>query len=375
MTSASHPSSISPHNASSRPRLIGLDFLRGIAVIAVILLHTDEWNGIETLPPGWTTLRECAGFGVPFFLAASFYLLAGKVSTHPQQSFPLRTRLSRLLVPYAVWSGIYLGYKIIRYGALGKLSVLQSLANNAGTILFVGGAGFHLYFLPLLIIGTLVFKLWADQPFLHKQGLVLVVFLIISLGLYEGLIQTGNTVQVASGTAFSGWLGTRATHPLLRPGLVYLAWAIRCLPYVIGAFVLYPLAKKRPLLSQPGATCMAWTLLFCGINLLGYQLLPPGLLEVLRGGVGVWLAIALSYHLKSHPLILSLGNCAFGIYLVHLLFLEVFQTVWIRVSPVTAKAPSLAALLGIVGLTFLCSWGVTHQLMRRRSLARWLFGV
>lgn len=378
MTSASDKTIARSLQNPARPsRLLGLDLLRGAAVIGVILLHADEWNGIEQLPAGWLSWVALSLFAVPFFLAASFYLAVSKFIEQPERPFSLGPRLRRLLIPYVVWSGIYLLYKIARYGLLGDWDVLRSITSDPILIIFVGGAGFHLYFLPLLMTGTVLLKSLSGSVKYKLKGITGLIFFILSLSLYELVIQTGNTVDVSSGSAFNGWLESALTtnNLLLRPVLVYLAWAIRCLPYIAFAFVIYPILTKQVNLLRSWSVFVVIALSFLMLNLYGSTILPLGLFEVFQGYMGVILAITLSSHLSSHPIIKSLGRCSFGIYLCHLLFLEVFQTVWIRVSPETARNPSIILLFGIIGLTFLLSWGLTQWLIQRRILAPWLFGM
>ena len=372
------PSKAIPPNGSKnlRPRLLGLDLLRGLAMLAVILLHADEWSGIETLPDSWPAWIEFANFAVPFFLAASFYLSIGKLISHPEKPFPLSVRLNRLMMPYVAWSAIYLAYKIVRYGLLGKIALLQSLASDPLLIMFVGGAGFHLYFLPLLMTGTALLKPLSGKPLSLLKGMAAPFMFGLSVLLYNALLQGGNMVETSLGVAFAGWFAPPTTNNvILRPLLVYLAWSIRCLPYITFAIVLYPLVQKRPNFYRNWGAFVGLAIAFIGVNLYGSQWISPGLLEVLRGYSGVLFAIALSYCLKPHLIIANLGVCSFGIYLIHLLFLEIFQTIWIRLSPETAKAPSLTLLFGIILLTFALSWGLTHWLMQRRSAAKWLFGT
>lgn len=80
-----------------KPRLIGIDLLRGIAIYAVVILHLDEV--ILERHPSWTVITQFASFAVPFFLAASFYLSGDRlyVSDRP---YNLELRLARVLVSY-----------------------------------------------------------------------------------------------------------------------------------------------------------------------------------------------------------------------------------------------------------------------------------
>ena len=92
---------VNTENRTEKTRLTGVDLFRGIAVLAVIILHSDE--GISTSPQGWETILEFSGFAVPFFLAASFYLAFTKIYVN-KGNFVLKERLVRLLTPYLFWT-------------------------------------------------------------------------------------------------------------------------------------------------------------------------------------------------------------------------------------------------------------------------------
>ena len=78
-------------------RLIGIDLFRGLAVLAVAILHVVEGGSIDSIS-GWRQITDFALFAVPFFLALSFYLAIEKLYLSPQP-YPLGARLTRLLVP------------------------------------------------------------------------------------------------------------------------------------------------------------------------------------------------------------------------------------------------------------------------------------
>ncbi|HCF30704.1 MAG TPA: hypothetical protein DEV81_26715, partial [Cyanobacteria bacterium UBA11049] len=95
-----------------KQRLTGIDLLRGLAIYAVVILHSDE--GILVKPMGWGAILQFSNFAVPFFLATSFYLIINKLYVSGPQ-FPWKTRLTRLLIPYGFWSFVYLLQKSIKY--------------------------------------------------------------------------------------------------------------------------------------------------------------------------------------------------------------------------------------------------------------------
>ena len=137
-------------------RLTGVDMFRGIAVYAVVILHSDE--GISVHPPIWEFIVKFSNFAVPFFLATSFYLAIKKLYISGSK-YKLKPRLSRLLIPYGFWTLVYLLYKALKYLVDNELDRLNSLFQDPVALIFLGGAAFHLYFLPLLFAGTINVKI------------------------------------------------------------------------------------------------------------------------------------------------------------------------------------------------------------------------
>lgn len=355
-------------------RLIGIDLFRGLAILAVAILHVD--GGIKVLPTGWSRITDFALFAVPFFLALSFYLAIDKlyVSSHP---YPLRSRLIRLLVPYGIWSGIYLLYKVIKYSVTGEISTLVDLVGDPLSLICFGGAAFHLYFLPLLAIGTVLIKFveWAISRKISLLKLAL-LFLVSLLG-YEALLSSGNEYQLGVGRAFEPLMAAILPfgnyNPILRLILATAAWIIRCLPYVLLSSVLaHPsahkfrrnLESKRPFL---------WLFIFLVLSVFVARFLPRSVYEVARGYSALLAAISISSILKHNYSIENLGTCSFGIYFIHLLIIEIFQSICKRVYPdYIFHVNSAFLLLAAIG-AFGISWIITALLIQNKKLSRIIF--
>ncbi|MBE9166069.1 acyltransferase family protein [Pleurocapsales cyanobacterium LEGE 06147] len=352
-------------------RLTGVDLFRGIAVYAVIILHSDE--GIPVLPAGWAQILEFSCFAVPFFLATSFYLAIAKI--YASGRFQLNLRLQRLLIPYAFWSVFYLCYKAAKYLVSNQPERLYVLSQDPFALIFCGGAAFHLYFLSLLITGTILIKfveIWIKNKIELK---VLTSLFVLSLIGYEILIVSDNNFSNISGVAFQSLLNSILPsgnfNPLLRLILVVFAWTIRCLPYIFLALLLnHPrLSQYLPRFNRKNA--IALLLIFLTLNIFGNYFLPQGIEEVIIGYAALLSAIYLSVILPESLMILNLGVCSFGIYLIHLLIVEIFQMVSKRVYPILLTQPSLFSLLIVVTLTFLISWMLTSISLKRQLVSRW----
>ncbi|EKQ68649.1 hypothetical protein OsccyDRAFT_3187 [Leptolyngbyaceae cyanobacterium JSC-12] len=362
-------------------RLIGIDLFRGLAIYAVILLHIDE--GIQTVPVAWSKVTDFSMFAVPFFLATAFYLAINKLY-HSKDSYPLRQRLVRLLIPYGIWSAFYLVYKSAKYIAAGESGKLAQLFQDPLSLVFFGGAAFHLYFLPLLATGTLLIRLveiLIRRRFSFK-GLGFLT--LVSIGIYEIVLLTGNGLKTPENVAFESLLAaifsSGNSNPLLRLFLVEIFWALKCLPYVmVAAFLTHP-ALNQHFLRRVSRHALIWILAFVVLNAVGAFLLPQAIYEVSRGYAALIAAIACSASLNSASLkgislIESLGLCAFGIYLMHLFFVEIFQSIFVRLNPNYVNEPSIIVFLLVSMVILLLAWGITALLMRRKVLSRLLFGV
>lgn len=336
----------------TKSRLRGVDWVRGIAVFAVVILHTDE--GLSQVPPLWQALTILARFAVPFFLAASFYFSASTLYCIPDQ-FPWQRRLARLLVPYFVWSTFYLAYRTFKYGLTRQPERIWASLRDPLSLIFLGGSTLHLYFLPLLLVGTCLmgtvglFVIRQHLPQRYLLGLT-----ILGSLAYEGLLRSGNGFEPVSGTAFrslSSLLPVVDT-PAARLGFVAFVWGIQCLPYLLLAVSL----ARIPMQTWWHSNIRRPVVIVGSLTLLFGWLLPPSLYELLSGYSAMLMALTLSPVISPNRTVERLGDCAFGIYLIHLLFVETFQTIVKRMYPAFNEMASTQALLLAATAIFLLSW-------------------
>lgn len=356
-------------------RLVGIDLFRGFAIYAVILLHIDE--GIQNIPTAWSKITDFALFAVPFFLATAFYFAINKLH-QSKEPYPLLQRLLRLLIPYGFWSIFYLLYKSAKYIAGGDSAKLAGLFQDPLSIIFFGGAAFHLYFLPLLATGTLLIRL-VENLIVRKFSLrVLGIFALVSVLLYEAVLLSDNGLKTPENMAFESLLRaifpTGNSIPPLRLILVMFFWALKCLPYIMVAAVLTHPALNQRFLKLVSQHSLLGIIVFVILNAFGAFVLPPAIYEIARGYAALIAAIAFSFLLKENSLFRSLGLCSFGIYLIHLLFVEVFQSIFVRLNPNYVNDPSIVVFLLASMVILLLSWGITALLMQRKVLSRLLFG-
>jgi len=365
-------------------RFYGVELCRGLSTYAVILVHSGDETWGLSIDSNAITFRMLFYFAVPFFLAAAFYFMTAKPENGKSLVF-WRSRIDRLIVPYAIWSVIFLLARIIIFTHSNKPDRLQQLIQDPLAIVFLGGASYHLYFLPLLLAGTpLILLLPLLQKF--KVDRYSLIFLsVVSLFLYYCLEASGNGFNLGTNIAFQNlldlWQLSPKQHPVLRLALVELAWIIRCLPYFFVALTLHQFllnhSVSKRLLHSTFAT-VGWAIAFVTINTLGKSCLPGVVQEILGAYTLLIFGFALSNYLDKGKLVnisISVGACSFGIYLLHPFAMNVVKPVVGRVFPAATTSVSIPSMLLLSIPCFLLSWLTVTYLCKSKLLAKYLLGA
>jgi hypothetical protein len=146
-----------------------------------------------------------------------------------------RSKVERILIPYAIWTMIFFISRIIIFALTKKADRLQQLLQDPLSIIFFGGASYHLYFLPLLLTGTLLVLLIPLLARYKISTFKLLLIVTISTILYAFLEIYGNGFQLKdTSIAFENLANNFKIdfekNPLLRFVSIEVAWIIRCLP-------------------------------------------------------------------------------------------------------------------------------------------------
>ena len=137
-------------------RLGALDICRGLAILAVLFIHVSG-HFLPALHPAkshappslsWYALAVPnldAQWAVPCFLMLSAFVNALSLARTPNVSRYARRRLQTAVLPYVLWSGVYMAVN----HALGHLPHIS--LGHMVKLLLTGTAEFHLYFFVLVI--------------------------------------------------------------------------------------------------------------------------------------------------------------------------------------------------------------------------------
>lgn len=303
------PKAVHRDPEGARRRFPGLDAVRVLALLTVIVIHADHWplqgGGTDRLV--WSTVDELARVAVPLFVILSGFLMAyGRQDRVPWRTFATR-RLTRSLLPWLVWAPVYALVGVFLTGEVpaGWQGIGGWLSLGAG----------HLWFLILVPQLYILFRVWPRS----RRGTVMAAVLAL-------LVQTGLC-------AYRLW--APAAAPL---NSVFLANGFELSPFWIGYFGIGVALGARFARSRP--RWPAWpfwlavpagaALLLSGVDVSGAASpdFAQGTGAFLRPALpllaaSVFLATALSAdrllarHRRLQAAMSLIGRYSLGIYIVH----------------------------------------------------------
>jgi peptidoglycan/LPS O-acetylase OafA/YrhL len=292
----------------SKDRLPWVDVCRGLAILAVVLIHV--FGRLQTqLTPGAKTwyavavLHHVMHFAVPAFLLISVFVNAGSLLRRWSPGRFLLSRIKTVVWPYLVWCAVYIFYQ--HQGGFAGFGWRDALYQVA-----YGKAYPHLYFMVVLIqilivLPPLVLLFRRKPPFLAAAvgGIALTLAVYAANRFYLRMPYPGS---------FFMWY-----TPVIALGL-WLASQVDRLPDILRCSL--PAAS---LLTAVFALLYFWLgtelLLHRPVNSFAYQLIEWGYMTAAS-----FLLVYIAYRWKSGwsaSALRYLGRYSLQVYLVHPLIL------------------------------------------------------
>lgn len=321
---------------NARARWTTLDLARLVAAYAIIWIHTCRVPGLESS-------KALGRFAVPFFVFAAVFFVIDGLRRRPWR--PLgeytRSRLVRIYLPFLAWSVIYLGFKLV------KAAVLPEQPNEfPGWSIFWAGSFYHLWFMPFILVVSLAAFVLSKAALGRPTAEACLAVACAAAGLLWAVVPTPAV----------GLLGSERGQ-LVAAALPAAFWAIP-LALVYRGRVAERL--KRP----------AW-LVACGVLFVASTAWvwlggPSKLAETLAGLA--FMVLALGPSVGGWAARLSvLGPLAYGIYLSHLLFIKVFESLAAKLGVGICWQLDLSVFAAAAVLSTLLAWALS---LRRST--RWL---
>ncbi len=330
-------------------RLVYLDWLRSLAIIGVVFIHT--FDPFVTQPWGqvvsaWQiALAGLARFAVPLYVMISGALLLGK--REPISAFYTK-RVNRVVIPLLIWSGIFLLWYSWSDPAFNWYEALFRL--------FVFGQPFYLLF---VLVG-----LYAITPFVRTY--------IHAASSSELLCATALCLGLSSSVSLlQEWLiAPRNILPLFS-----LNYFVFFIGYYLAGYVLHHEKVKS-------AQAWAWLVGGYAATVLGslwfsqkFGVTPKGLVwwgyltpNVIAMSLGVFVVIKnLASRIvptnRIRACVFLLAGSSLGIYFIHQLLLDVS----VRYQLITEWSPVVS--ISVFMLALLVSLLLVQLLKRSRKLA------
>ena len=314
----------SDHRPSTKDgRIAGVDGLRFLAAGLIVWIHTAE------SPEGKSLIPLCR-MAVPFFIAT--FVVFGVRHLERGTSEGTWThyawkKFSRLYVPFLIWSALFLVLRLLKHQLFGGGSPITL---SPATLLT--GTAHHLWFLPFALAVALILpplcRLTTRYPFVFPWS---VFFILIAVGM--------------------SWSGVPfPTDAAGNPVSYFAAMSWTALP---AALLAVPLAVFLPCPPSKRLVSAAWVGL--GIVIIAILQFPNSILLHCLGGVLLWLCGYTHIPHRIRRAAVVLGQSSFGIYLVHVAFVEGLQVT----ARKTGWSVSLPADLWIALISLVASLAVT----------------
>lgn len=332
-------------------RIIYLDILRIMAIIAVVILHVSAQRFYVSFPSFEWDVRlffnSMVRWGVPVFV-----MISGALFLDPLKEFSLlrlyKKNLLRIFVAFIVWSVVY------------ELYVFEERTTVSGFFLGIIKGPVHLWFLKMIIglyiaiplLRTIVINRKIEAYFLCLTFVTTFLFRLItdSIGLFnEGLqklvINMIESLYLEIAVGFTGY-------------------------FVLGHFIntYSPSIKEKRIVYLLGGLSFLFVVVFTHYyshfsghpTVLFYDNLKP---FTLFEALAIFLFVKDKFKtvpMFYHNIIVKLSNLCFGIYLIHLLF------IWIARDNITLDFSQWYSIfyiplftLFVLLISGLFSWGLS----------------
>lgn len=340
-----------------KQRILYLDFLRCLAILFVVVLHSIAATLVNPELYSCTTWYLCMAIdpfdraGVPLFFMISGYLLLSRSDTERVQDF-YRHNIPKLVIPLAAWNVIYYAAEVI-YGQ-HPIDVSNFLSR-----FFNQGVSYHMWFVYTLL------GIYLLCPFLKRivdhctarQLVVLLGIILFPTTLRPIFNQTMPVSIYLFGPMMEGLIGYFLLGYLL--GRANFRKKTRMLIYLGGVAGYAACLAGNLIQASPEEIALPMN----GGYMLNHYLLAAGLFVLFRTFFETHAAQLKRF---SH-LLARASNLVFGVYWSHVLILNVFTVLFL--DDMSLFPYLVLRCGGTLLLSFLCSAVISTVPVLRRVLA------
>lgn len=322
----------------NKERDINLDFVKIIACIAVVGLHTLKSN-ISVLN---SIFYYLCGFAIPVFFMSSGYILVNRENISGKHTLK---KIINILFITVAWSGIIQTAKVL-YDLLIKKQTFSIL--NYIISLFAGlvqkGIMFHFWYLGALIIIYIFNKLMFHTGWMKHPVIIWGAVICISIFLQLLSYIKGESLQKEVIQTFRQW--TFIQYFMLGGIIGKFMPKIKEISFTIHTILLILISAIIPVYQL---------MLSARINDPHAEFFYDDILTIFWTALLFTFLMRISLNQKSKDIISKLSPFTMGIYILHVLMIKVF----VHFCPLDSFCHSMIAWCNVLCLsligTFICS--------------------
>lgn len=349
-------------DTKKRKRMMHYDLLRIVAAFSVVMLHSAAqfWYTLDIQSAEWIIANSYDAvfrFGVPIFV-----MISGAIFLDKNYILDIKRlykhNIFRMVVLYVVWSCIYglFDCRTFDLGAVGIKGMLRELLYGR----------YHLWFIPMLVgIYMLlpVLKSWVEHTEKKTIEYFLLLFLVWKIGreTMRALIVTDeihyilDLVKLELACSYVGYFvwGYYLAHIGISAKLRKIVYRL-VLPAVVMNIVLGNLLAWRK--GEPVGD------IYDSFGIFTFIIVTALFILALDKGS------KLTFGEKGNRIIKELSADTLGVYLIHMLLIELLELFGIHsmMLPIAAGVPVLSVLV------FVMSLAISAVLRRIPALGKYL---
>lgn len=313
-----------------------IPIIRAIAAIMIVIVHltANSYHKDNVFTNDWLGyLNQISRLGTPIFAIISSFLLTSSVLNRGfDLKYFVKSRFSKIFIPYIIWSTFYLIY---RYFYLHNLDENVSLY----TYFIRGNAQYHLYFILTVI------QFYIFFPVLHriKKGIPMIGALVLSFIL--NLWWINKETIILKGNYLGEMLNNQS---FILNWIFYFVLGIALSKYY-NEFQEF-INKYKTVLSVCIGIMFVDLIISIDINNLFTSIHSYNLIYV------PLFVIFLNYiyhYIEKEPILFNtltlIGNYSMGIYLVHVFVMYTLKRIWLfeNIAETYMFVPTLLSILAV----------------------------
>ncbi|MBN2907925.1 acyltransferase [Polycladomyces sp. WAk] len=331
-------------------RIREADFIKGIAILGVILIHVTAFSLRDTVPTAdggiYLAINQISRFSVPvFFMLSGLFLFHRYYGSGFSMARFLKKRARYILVPYLIWSVFYVAYAWTFHP-----ETAPHTAEDFVMALLTGRAYYHLYFVFVMVQFYLILPVlfWGYRRF---GGLTMVALALMVYALSE-------VITWWDGAGRPEWSKEYTENAIS----LFPTWLFY---FCLGGWLGQRVERLKRMIDRLSTT---------GVSLIFGSMVILTLAEsFFRGRFGFYNFTVSIYSIASLILwfqlgerwkrswVAVLGRYSYGLYLVHPFLLNLLSRVTPHLFPEASWQEFSFMLVMVTGLSWAMVWVISRM--------------